>query len=206
MTMRLCSLMVVLAATAPAFGQYGSWSSPVISSTYEEGIQRGYGEVVRSHAMANLLNSEAARSLEDARREHLANRLRATQAYFEMRRYNQEARRAERGTPLSMEQYVRIAREMAPDRLTPTQLDPLTGAVTWPQPLTRPEYQTYRQRIERLLQDRAAGFVVYGELNRVVDEFREQLKADIDLYPPNDFMVALRFLDSLSYESQLAMR
>jgi hypothetical protein len=205
-TARFATMLLVLVASSPVYAQYGGWSSPVYSSTYEEGVQRGAGELVRSRAMANLLNSEAARSFEDARREYLENRLRATQTYFEMRRYNQEARRAERSPPLSMEQYVRIARELAPERLTNTQLDPLTGAVSWPLPLTRPEYQPYRQRIERLLQDRAAGFVVYGELRRVVEEFRAQLEADIDAYPSNDFIAANNFLRSLSYEAQVAQR
>jgi len=55
------------------------------ASTLEEGIQRGYGDVVRSYGMANLLNSEAAKNYEQARRDYIENRLKATQAYFEAR-------------------------------------------------------------------------------------------------------------------------
>src|SRR4051812_24251793 len=122
--------MCSLGTTARA--QYFGDSSQTFSSTVEEGAQRGYADVVRSYGMANLLNSQAANQFEQARRAYIENRLKATQSYFEMRRYNEEARRAMRSTPLSMEQYVRLAREQAPEPLTATQLDPLTGTISWP--------------------------------------------------------------------------
>jgi hypothetical protein len=203
-TVRILSVLLLLAMGSVACAQWGL--SYGHASTVEEGAQRGYADIVRSRDMANLLNSEAAKNYEDVRREYLENRMRATQTYFEMRRYNQEARRAERSTPLSMEQYVRIARDQAPDRLTTTQLDPLTGALNWPLPLRKPEYEDYRQRIERLFADRAAGFVVYGEINDVVAEFQAQVKADIETFPPNDYIDATKFLGSLRYESTLAQR
>ena len=104
----LLGLLFLVGAPAPARAQYAGvpggggdlWYRPTYSSTYEEGVQRGYADIVRSQGMANLMNSEAAKKYEEARREYLDNRLKATQTYFEMRRVNQEARSRERTSPL----------------------------------------------------------------------------------------------------------
>jgi hypothetical protein len=188
---------VPAAALQAQWGDYGYHSS-----TLEEGVQRGYADVVRSYGMANLLNSKAATEFEQARKSYIENQMRATQTYFEMRRYNTEARRAARSTPLSMEQYVRLAREQAPESLSPTQLDPLTGTVNWPAPLRQPAYEVLRKRLERLFQDRATGYVVYGEIQQVCDEFLAALMADLEKFPPNDYVAAKKFLESLAYAAR----
>jgi type II secretory pathway pseudopilin PulG len=184
-------------ARAQWYGDYGYHSS-----TLEEGVQRGYADVVRSYGMANLLNSQAAGQYEQARKQYIQNQLSATQTYFEMRRYNTEARRAERGTPLSTEQYVRLAREQAPDPLTPTQLDPLTGAINWPAPLRIPAYEQLRKRVEKLFQDRATGYIVYGNLQQAIQDFGAQLKLDLEKFPANDYVTAKRFLESLAWAAR----
>ena len=89
---------VILLLPAALCGQ--DWGYSYHASTAEEGIQRGYADVVRSQGMANLLNSQAATQYEEARKSYIENRMQATQTYFEMRRYNTEARKAERSTPL----------------------------------------------------------------------------------------------------------
>lgn len=196
---RIAFLLIILpiAAVRAQWGDYGYHSS-----TLEEGVQRGYADVVRSRGMANLLNSQAATQYEQARKAYIENQLKATQTYFEMRRYNTEARRAEHGTPLSMEQYVRLAREQAPDPLTATQLDPLTGTVSWPAPLRTKEYEPLRKRIDRLFQDRATGYLVYGEIQQAIQELADQLKADIMKFPANDYVAAKKFLDSLIWAAR----
>jgi hypothetical protein len=177
------------------------------SSTVEEGVQRGYGDVIRSYGMANLLSSEAAENLEQARRDYIENRLKATQTYFEMRSYNDSYRRNQRSAPLSMEQYVRLARQQAPDRLSVSQLDPFTGSVNWPLALQRPEYAEHRERIERLFNSRASGTaLVHGQIAKAVEEFALVLKADIDTFKQPEYVLGKNFLDSLAYESQLVQR
>jgi len=186
------------ASRAQTFGDSGG----TYSSTLEEGIQHGYADVVRSYGMANLLNSQAVGQIEQARKQYIQNQIAATQGYFELRRYNTEARRAERGTPLSTEQYVRLAREQAPEGLTATQLDPLTGSINWPAPLRTPAFEPFRRRIERLFQDRATGYVVYGEIQAAIQELQAQLKANADKFPANDFVAAKKFLDSLAWAAR----
>ena len=208
----VCGLLVaasffVLATEATAQyagGAAGSdlWYRPTYSSTYEEGVQRGYADIVRSQGMANLMNSQAAKEYEEARRSYLDNRLKATQTYFEMRRVNQEARAREKTSPLSYEQYVRIARQEAPDALGISQLDPLTGAIRWPLPLRKAEYDAHRLQLEKLFQERSVGYVQAGAIEVACEKFANQLKTDLMKFTPNDYLVAKKFLDSLAYASR----
>jgi hypothetical protein len=211
------ALPVALAETPPyvpggtypstTYGPSGPYYLQHHASTYEEGAQRGYADVVRSYGMANLLNSEAARNWEQARRDYMENRLKAAQTYFEMRSYNDSYRRSLRSPPLSMDQYVRLARQQAPDRLSVSQLDPFTGSIHWPAPLLRPEYAEYRERIERLFLSRAQGTaLVHGQIAKAVEEFQVVLKADIETFKQPEYALARNFLDSLGFESQLVQR
>ena len=147
------------------------------------------------------------RNYEQARRDYIENRLKATQAYFEMRSYNDSYRRNQRSAPLSMDQYVRLARQQCTDRLSVSQLDPFTGTVNWPLALQRPEYAEYRERIERLFSSRAQGTdLVHGQIAKAVEEFALVLKADIDTFKQPEYILGKNFLDSLAYESQLVQR
>jgi hypothetical protein len=197
---RFAAVLVLLVVTASAQAQWGNWGYH--SSTYEEGVQRGYADVVRSQGMARLLNSKAATEYEAARRAYIENQLKATQTYFEMRRYNDSARAAARSTPLSNEEYVRIAREQAPDQLTATQLDPLTGAIGWPVALRAEAYRPFRERLEKLFHDRATGYPVYNEILTAVQDFQNRFREDIMRMPANDFVSGRRFLDSLAFAAR----
>lgn len=185
-------------------GQIASaqWGYSYHASTAEEGIQRGFADVVRSQGMANLYNAQAATEFEKARSAYLDNQYKATQTYFEMRRYNTEARRSERASPLSTEQYVRLARVEAPLALTSTQLDPLTGAIAWPAALAIPEYTAFRSQIEKLFADRSSSYGSYGEIQKACNAFLEQLKVDIMKFPAGDYVNGRKFLDSLIFAAR----
>jgi hypothetical protein len=205
--MRTCfAVLLVLAPLSIAHAQWG-WGPSYHSSTLEEGVQRGFADVVRSQGAANLMNSMAAINAEEARKKYLENRLQATQTFFDMRRINAESRRSERSLPLSNEAYVRLARQQAPDRLSVSQLDPLTGQITWPAPLRREEYQANREELERLFKERASGVDDnYDSIRTASAQFLDKLKADISKFQPNDFIRGRRFLESLSFELMVAQR
>jgi hypothetical protein len=185
-------------AQAQTFGD----SSQTFSSTLEEGMQRGYADVVRAYGMTTLLDAQAVNQIQQARRQYIENQMRAAQVYVDANRYMQEFRRSNRPAPLSLEQYVRLAREAAPEPLTATQLDQLTGMVTWPAPLRKPEYETFRRHIDRLFQERATGYAVYGEIPAACEEFAEKLRADIMQFPPGDYVAAKKFLESLAWTAR----
>jgi len=192
-----CCLFVPLTAQAQWYGGWGMHHS----STVEEGAQRGYADIVRSYGMASLLNAQAANEFEQARKQFIENQLKAVQTYVEAHRVNAEYRFATR-KPLPLEEYVRLAREQAPEPLTATQLDQLTGAISWPAPLRKPEYEAFRKHIDRLFQDRATGYAVYGEIPAACEEFAQRVNADIMQFPPNDYIAAKKFLESLAWTAR----
>jgi len=192
----------VVAVPSLAVGQgFGDTGQPY-SSTWDEGVQRGYADIVRSYGMATLLNAQSANQIEQARKQYIENRIKATQGYFELQRYMAEARNSARPKPLSLEQYVKLAREAAPEPLTATQLDQLTGMISWPAPLRKPEYEAFRQRIERLFQDRATGYSVYGEIPAACEEFAQKLRDDMMQFPASDYIAAKKFLESLAWTAR----
>ena len=199
-----CCILVPLAAQVPrvAQAQYFGDSSQTFSSTVEEGSQRGYADIVRSYGMASLLNAQAVNQVEQARKQYIENQMRAVQTYVDTHRINNEYRNALRSRPLSLEQYVRLAREQAPEPLTATQLDQLTGMISWPAALRKPEYEAFRRRIDRLFQDRATGYAVYGEIPAACEAFAERLNSDIMQFPPSDYVVAKKFLESLAWTAR----
>ena len=193
---------------APAFyGPGPGWGGGSYrhASTAEEGIARGLGEVIRSAGAANLMHSEAAKNWEDARRMNIDNRLHRTQTYFEMRRVNRQARWAERPPKPTQQDLIRYAQARNPNRLNPTELDPVTGTIVWPQLVLLPQFDADRTRLEELYAERARnGYLSPDqmlEVNGVARNMQEVLKADLQAYPPQLYTQTKNFLESLAYES-----
>jgi hypothetical protein len=198
----LLTLVTILAIGSVANAQ---WGDGYHSSTVEEGVQRGFADVVRSAGAANLMNSMATKNLEDARQKYIENRLQSTETFFEMRRVNREARDANRPRPLSMEQYVRLARMQAPDRLSVSQLDPLTGQITWPSVLMIDAFKEDREMIERLFHERASGANTFPEIDDACQALVAKVRMNSRLFPqPNDFIRARNFAESLAHELRVA--
>jgi hypothetical protein len=177
------------------------------ASTYEEGIQRGFADVVRSKGLANLLNSEAAINYESVRRMQIDNRIYGTDAYFELRRMNRDLRAAERGPRPSTEDLIRYANMRKPNRLSAHQLDSLTGVITWPEILREPQYQAGCKTLEdHFLTRSMLGYLTtaqVAEVKAAIDDIKAELKKNLDNYPSQSYVRVKSFLDSLSYESML---
>ena len=186
------------------FPGYGGGDAYGHASTEAEGVQRGFADVVRSAGAANLMNSEAAKNYEDARKKYIENNLQATETFFEMRRVNKEARDAKRPRPLATEQYVRLARQQAPERLTVSQFDPVSGTIGWPSTLRAEKYSADRAAIEELLKKQVSGVASYTEeIQKACDVLLEKVKADVNSLGANDFIRAKKFVESLRNEVRL---
>jgi hypothetical protein len=135
------------------------------------------------------------------------NRLRRTEAAFQIRQANRTARAAERGPRPTNEDLVRLAQSGRPARLSPRELDHLTGEVAWPLLLEEAHYDRYREALEALFAARAAdgqiGPDAYREIDRLAGKMLELLKGCIHEVPPEEYMIARRFLESLAYEARL---
>jgi hypothetical protein len=182
-------------------GGMGGWGH---ASTAAEGAMRGMGDLTRSVGAANLMNSEAAKNMEDARQSYIQNRAYATETYFGMRDMNKQARAAEQGPRPTQEDAARYASARMPQRLSLSELDPLSGAIAWPAQLNDPVYQEPKQQLEQLFAARAQnGYLTVQEralLEQSTDQLLATLKSNIDVYTPMDYVAAKKFVDGLSFE------
>ncbi len=185
-------------APAPyGFGGFGA-------STAAESYQRGFADVVRSAGQANLMDSMAAQNYEQARAMDIENRLKWTESYYQMRQANRAYRASKRSPRLSQEEIVRIARAGLPNRLTATQLDPLTGQLNWPIILRDPQYAPEREELDKLFEARAAASSLspnlYQDVQRYTGSLLAALKKNIKEYSANDWLGAKKFVESVAYD------
>ena len=204
----LAVLLFIAALVQPVLAQY-PWGGTYHAATAEESFANGMANVISSAGQANLLNSAAARNYEEARSRDLDNRLKAENTYFEMRKMNREYVAAERGPKPTPEQMFRYAKERAPNRLNPNQLDPLTGRISWPVVLEQDAYKAQREKLDELFASRAKyhGQLApdqYFDLQKTAKDMEAELKKHIKDYPPTDYTRAKSLLESLAYEASLS--
>src|SRR5207247_5414915 len=116
------SFSLALALGTASATTYAQTAAYYGGATVEGSIAHGMADIVRAAGEFNLRTSEAYRNYEDARRKNIENRLLWTQTYFEMRRINDEYRRAQyERDKRSQEDFIRYAQAAAPRRLTSSQ-------------------------------------------------------------------------------------
>jgi hypothetical protein len=158
-------------------------------------------DYTRSVGAANLMNSQAASNWEDTRTKNIQNRVYSTEAYFDMRRINREARAAESGPRPTQEDMARYARARMPGTLSVSELDPVSGQIHWPMVLQEQAYQGDRETLDRA----AAALARQGHLNaeqrnevrRLVQSMQSDLKQNIDQHSPMDYINAKKFLEKM---------
>ena len=198
-------ILVALGSLATA-QYYGGAYVNNKASTVGESYARGHADVIRSQGMANLKNSEAAINWTEAQRREMENRDQWTDTYFQMRQKNRDYRAAERGPRPSRESFVRMAAAGRPQKLSPSELDSVTGEVNWPRALTQSKFDDSRKELENLFAKRAAygqsNWNDYTRIGEIIKKMEDDLKAIIRDMPSSDYITAKRFLESLAYENQ----
>jgi hypothetical protein len=168
----------------------------------------GFGDLVRSAGMYNYLSSEGVKSLEQARRQYIENRVRWAEAWVDIRNTNREYHRArylELNPPHTQEDFIRWAQADAPKRLSATRLDPITGYITWPRLLLLDAFADLRRDLEKLYAQRAAAQgainndVHYQTLGKI-EEMTARLIKLVKTADPKDYTEARNFLQSLARE------
>lgn len=181
------------------------------ASTEAEGFLRGLGDLARGAGEFNYNTSRAMINAEEARSRYLDNRMKYTQTYFDMRRYNREAVAYERGPRPTSDDFARYAKEQAPDRLSSFEYEPALGRVFWPSILQSPVFATERNAVDNLMalrttRDSGLGSDNHQQISQVVAQMQSTLKENIDTLSPAEYMKAKNFLTSLQYESQIPPR
>ncbi len=194
--------------TAPFLGYRTSPWIDYRASTPLEGHARGLSEIIRARGAYNLMTAEALEQMTEAARKDMLNREEWTHTYFRLREANRTYRDKEGSPRPTPEDIVRYAQMGKPERLSPGEIDPVTGSIAWPEALRGFEFADDRARVERLFAD----WIDYGRLRlghrqqiRVTtDGMLAKLQERIEAIPPTDYMAARRFLESLAYEAYLA--
>lgn len=177
------------------------------SATAQEARMRGMGDLVRADSEARLNNSAAAVNYTMAQRNQIGNRVAATHAYFRLRQANRVYRAAERHPPPTMGQLVRYAQAGKPKRLSPSELNPVSGKINWPMVLQHEMYAADRSLLDAAFVRRAAQSTFstddYFMVKNTTDRMLSRLSGQIREVPQNRYMIAKRFLESLSYEAEM---
>lgn len=209
------SLVLALAAHAVAQAQYGGGTGiddgllTLRATTPAEGYSRGIADLVRSGGLYNLRTSEAALKAAEAREYEMGNATQAISTYFQIRQLNREYRAAKRRPRPSKEDLARYSRARGPKPLGPSELDTVTGRLSWPVLLRAKEHARYRTQLARLFTHRALVADIstedYLKIHRFTSAMKTDLKQRIRQVPPEDYIRATKFLDSLVYEARKPM-
>lgn len=192
---------VPAARTVSAYGGWPGYSGG--GGTAAGNAMIGMASVISAKGDYNLSTSAAAINMTQAQKNDIENRQQWTNAYFEMRQTNRAARAAEAGPPPTMEQIARMARQGVPKPLSPSQMDPVSGKLKWPDGLQDPGFASQRAEVEQLFAVQAQyGGLSYADqmkVRKATDVMLGELKAQIKDMPPQDYVACRSFLQSLTY-------
>jgi Skp family chaperone for outer membrane proteins len=132
----------------------------------------------------------------------LDGKLRGREMFFQSRRNMRALKPRSRVT---MDQAVRIASLGVPPRLSPVELDPETGEITWPKLLTEPRYADLTTAIDTRFRDRATRGGSFDEseaaaTHALIDDLVHRMRDHVAEYPSGRYGAARTFLDSLRAE------
>lgn len=197
-------LLAATLAPAPALAQYyyGGYDGGYHCSTAGEGYQRGMASRMQAAGERNLSNSQAAINMTEAQSRAIDNRTQATNAYWDRKHIYEENTAQERYERNQLRQKHRASNMLT--SISRQDLDPTTGAISWPMVLRDDNYAKYRDPLTELFAKRAR----HGELQTddylqakdLIKDFRVAVTDDRTSLPKAPLQQALRFLLKLNRE------
>jgi hypothetical protein len=164
----------------------------------------GVADMIRSAGAYNALTAEGAVKAGQAQQQFIENRRAAVENYFAVRDINRRSRGEERGPRASAEDMVRYSRSGAPARLSPGELDHVSGRIAWPVLLRDDQYVNYRAAIEQLFNRRAVNRQLstreFLQLDGLIRSMTTELQSQVAKLPPLEYVRAKRFVQSLGHE------
>ena len=148
--------MTAREASAQWFGGFANQGYH--ASTVAEGEGNAISAVTRSKGQYAIDQSKARINNAQADAMVMQNRKQMASDYFETRSVNQQNRfgdYAERKKKHTQEALFRYGEEGRPTRLTSSELDPVTGQITWPIVLENPVFSDYTKPIDEAFVSRA---------------------------------------------------
>jgi len=188
---------------------YGGYPYPFDKATNPfQGIDYGIARVIRAEGEYLLYGSQAAINFTEAERRRMQNWNIWVHTLYDTQRYAREALAIDRGPAPSAAAMFRMAQVGKPRRLTPSEMDVITGQLNWPLALQAAEFAPYRRLVDQVFADRAyrgaLGLNEYMEAEQTIQFMIDLLREQILQFPPSDYIMSRRFLESLAYEARPA--
>ena len=186
----------------PVYGR-GVIVAPYHASTAEESIARGRAALHWAWAGGNVLNAQAAIYQAEAQRMNIDNRVARTEAYFQMRDINRQARFGKQPSSGRVSAASGLRAGANSVRPEPQQAaDPVSGPIQWPPVLQQARLAGYRQVVERLVHQRyqTGSLTTQGRilLTRATRAMTSELNRRRQECSPEDYAEAQRLLSALA--------
>lgn len=178
------------------------------ASTVAEGEGNAMSSVTRARGQYQLDRSQARINNAQADAMIMQNRKQLATDYFETRAINKKARFGdydERKKINTQNNLFRYGQEGRPTRLTSSELDPITGQITWPVSLEAPSFLQYTQPIDEAFVKRAEtkarfSYQTYQSVKKDCRGLEDELQAQVRSMDSQDWTQAKGFVKRLKRE------
>lgn len=216
MSSHRCILLFLLSATTSVLAQpypYRPWGAGYYGgggygygwgggATPAGATATGYGNLIAAQGAYNQMTAAAMKDVQAAKSMALDNKLKSAQTYDEMRQINQ--RWVDDKKAREAAAYASNVPPPKRPRLTPSQLDPVTGHINWLPLLMNPAFAQYRAEIQVLFTQRAhdPSTVSYSAVRQLTDPMRDLLDTMHGQVETNEFFAARHFIDAVAEEAR----
>ncbi len=206
------AVCIFVPTDAPAqwFGGFGNMGYH--ASTVAEGEGNAISAVTRSKGQYQLDASQARINNAQANAMVMQNRKQLAKDYFETQNINKQNRfgdYADKKKQHDKDALFQYGSEGRPTRLTSSELDPVTGQITWPIGLEAPAFSQFTTPIDKAFVDRAQtksrfSYQTYQEVNKNCDGMEKELRVQMKEMGTNDYATARGFVKRLKREVRYA--
>lgn len=183
--------------TPYAYGDYGYPGYGWGANTAAGATAMGMGAMIQAQGAYNQMTAEAAKTAEEAKSLALDNKLKSAETYDKLRELNRQYVAEKEAREKAAYNY--NAPPPKRPKLTPSQLDPVTGEIRWPPLLMQPQFQAYRDQLQALFTLRAhdPSQVSYQQVTALTMPMRNEYDKLHDTMPTNEFFANRHFIEGI---------
>ena len=185
------------------YGGAGGYGYNIGGTTPAGSAMNGMANAISAKGNYNLSTSAAAINMTQAQSNEMQNHQQYENTYFQMQNANQAYQKAHAQPRPTEEQLVRLAREEAPQPVSPSEVNPTSGKVNWPNVLMEPGFAADRTLLEQYSAEKAAhgSLCIADEMaaRTTIESMFAELKTQVRIVPPQDYIDSRNFLRSMIY-------
>lgn len=183
---------------------YGGYPGSYGSSTAAGSAMNGMANAISAKGNYNLSTSAAAVNMTQAQSNEMQNHMQYENTYFQMKDANQAYQQAHAQPRPTEQELARLAREEAPQPVSPSDVNTVTGKINWPNVLQDDSFSADRSALEQLSAKKAAdgSLSIPDEMaaRKTIESMFAELKSQITEVPPQDYLASRNFLRSMIYD------